>query len=55
VNPLLLVDWARLHRAFRALMWLTAVAMACLILVEGIHGGNHGTTAKSARMVAPRR
>ncbi len=32
MNPMLLADWARIHRVFRALMWLVALVLACFVV-----------------------
>jgi hypothetical protein len=32
MNPMLLVDWGHIHRLFRGLMWLVAIALACLVV-----------------------
>ncbi len=29
---MLLADWARIHRVFRALMWLVALVLACVVV-----------------------
>ena len=36
MSPLFLVNWHRVHRQFRALMWLVAVALAALILLRTV-------------------
>ena len=34
MNPLFLVNWHAAHVRFRALMWVIAIALAIVILVE---------------------
>ena len=29
---MLLADWGRIHRIFRAIMWLVALVLACLVV-----------------------
>jgi len=35
VNPLLFVNWRRLHRLFCALMWAVVVVLAFVIVAHG--------------------
>lgn len=32
MNPMLLADWARIHRVFRTVMWLVALVLACVVV-----------------------
>jgi hypothetical protein len=32
MNPLLFADWGHIHRLFRGVMWLVAVALACIVV-----------------------
>jgi len=34
MHPLLFVNWARVSRMFRGLMWLAAIALAAVIVVH---------------------
>jgi hypothetical protein len=36
MSPLFLVNWHRVHGQFRALMWLLAVALAAVILLNSV-------------------
>jgi len=31
MNPLFFADWGHIHRVFRALMWIVATALVCII------------------------
>ena len=50
MNPMLLADWGRIHRVFRAIMWLVAVALALLVVTLAsphatgapVHTASHG-------------
>lgn len=44
---MLLADWGRIHRVFRAIMWLVALVLACLVvtLVAPHATGAPGTSA----------
>lgn len=32
MNPMLLADWGRIHRMFRAIMWLAVIVLACVVV-----------------------
>jgi uncharacterized membrane protein YdfJ with MMPL/SSD domain len=36
MNPLLFVNWHRVHRRFRALMWIVACVLAVVVLFHAV-------------------
>ena len=32
MNPMLLADWGRIHRVFRAIMWLAVIVLTCVVV-----------------------
>lgn len=50
MNPMLLADWGRIHRVFRAIMWLVALVLACVVVTLAsphatgapVHSASHG-------------
>jgi hypothetical protein len=36
MNPLLFVNWHRVHRRFRALMWIVACVLAIVVLFHAV-------------------
>jgi len=44
VSPLLFVNWHRLNRRFRALMWLIAAALTIVVLFHAVPTQAHNDT-----------
>jgi hypothetical protein len=40
MSPLFLVNWHRVHRHFRTLMWLVAIALALMIVLGTSRGSS---------------
>jgi len=52
MSPLFLVNWHRVHRHFRALMWMIALALAVVILLGTTHNSD-STHPNAAHTVNP--
>jgi hypothetical protein len=52
MSPLFLVNWHRVHRHFRALMWMIAVALAVVILF-GTTRNSYSSNSPAAHTVTP--
>jgi hypothetical protein len=52
MSPLFLVNWHRVHRHFRALMWMIAVALAVVILF-GTTRNAYSSHSTAAHTVTP--
>jgi hypothetical protein len=49
MNPMLLADWGRIHRMFRAIMWLAVIGLACVVVTLASPHASGAPTQQATR------